>query len=35
MSSRFHVEHLKSAKFARRGLRSYFDYRDLGIKRSR
>ena len=34
MSGRFHVEHLKSARFARRGLRSYFEYRDLGIKRA-
>jgi|SRR5687768_10252670 mannose-6-phosphate isomerase-like protein (cupin superfamily) len=34
MSGRFHVEHLKGAKFARRGLRSYFEYRDLGIKRA-
>ena len=32
--SRFHVTHLKGAKFARRGLRSYFEYRDLGIKRA-
>jgi mannose-6-phosphate isomerase-like protein (cupin superfamily) len=31
---RFHVSHLKGAKFARRGLRSYFEYRDLGIKRA-
>jgi quercetin dioxygenase-like cupin family protein len=28
----FRVSHLKDAKFARRGLRSYFEYRDLGIK---
>ena len=34
MSGRFHVEHLKGARFARRGLRSYFEYRDLGIKRA-
>jgi quercetin dioxygenase-like cupin family protein len=34
MSSRFHVTHLKDANFARRGLRSYFEYRDLGIKRA-
>ncbi len=34
MSGRFHVEHLKGAKFERRGLRSYFEYRDLGIKRA-
>jgi hypothetical protein len=34
MRSRFHVAHLKDAKFARRGLRSYFEYRDLGIRRA-
>lgn len=32
--SRFSVNHLKGAKFARRGLRSYFEYRDLGIERA-
>ena len=31
---RFQVSHRKGAKFARRGLRSYFEYRDLGIKRA-
>src|SRR5438094_8389646 len=31
---RFHVTHGKDGKFARRGLRSYFEYRDLGIKRA-
>ena len=31
---RFNVSHSKGAKFARRGLRSYFEYRDLGIKRA-
>ena len=31
---RFHVSHLKKAKFERRGLRNYFEYRDLGIKRA-
>jgi quercetin dioxygenase-like cupin family protein len=31
---RFSVSHRKKAKFARRGLRSYFEYRDLGIKRA-
>ena len=31
---RFAVTHLKSAKFARRGLRGYFEYRDLGIERA-
>jgi mannose-6-phosphate isomerase-like protein (cupin superfamily) len=30
----FRVSHLKGAKFARRGLRTYFEYRDLGIKRA-
>jgi len=31
---KFSASHLKGAKFARRGLRSYFEYRDLGIKRA-
>jgi quercetin dioxygenase-like cupin family protein len=31
---RFSVSHRKQAKFARRGLRSYFEYRDLGIERA-
>jgi mannose-6-phosphate isomerase-like protein (cupin superfamily) len=31
---RLSVTHLKTARFARRGLRSYFEYRDLGIKRA-
>lgn len=31
---RFSVSHLDDAKFARRGLRSYFEYRDLGIRRA-
>ncbi|HEY8252330.1 MAG TPA: cupin domain-containing protein [Burkholderiales bacterium] len=31
---RFSVSHSKGARFARRGLRSYFEYRDLGIKRA-
>ena len=31
---KFSVSHLRGAKFARRGLRSYFEYRDLGIKRA-
>ena len=30
----FSVSHLKGSKFARRGLRSYFEYRDLGIRRA-
>ena len=32
--TRFHVSHLKGGKFERRGLRNYFEYRDLGIKRA-
>lgn len=32
--SRFRVSHLRGAKFARRGLRAYFEYRDLGIRRA-
>src|SRR5919108_894465 len=31
---RFSASHLKGSKFVRRGLRSYFEYRDLGIKRA-
>jgi quercetin dioxygenase-like cupin family protein len=31
---RFSVSHRKSSKFSRRGLRGYFEYRDLGIKRA-
>jgi uncharacterized RmlC-like cupin family protein len=31
---RLSVSHLAAAKFARRGLRSYFEYRDLGIRRA-
>ena len=31
---RFHVTHASDGKFERRGLRSYFEYRDLGIKRA-
>ena len=34
MKSRFSVNHKAGAKFARRGLRAYFEYRDLGIKRA-
>ncbi|MGQ0546888.1 MAG: cupin domain-containing protein [Betaproteobacteria bacterium] len=30
----FAVSHLKKAKFSRRGLRGYFEYRDLGIERA-
>ena len=31
---RFHVTHARDGKFERRGLRSYLEYRDLGIKRA-
>ena len=31
---RFHVTHRQDGKFERRGLRSYFEYRDLGIERA-
>ena len=31
---RFAVSHLAATKFAKRGLRGYFEYRDLGIKRA-
>ena len=30
----FRVSHARNARFARRGLRGYFEYRDLGIKRA-
>ena len=30
----FAVSHLKKSRFARRGLRGYFEYRDLGIQRA-
>ena len=30
----FHVSHKRGAKFEKRGLRSYFEYRDLGIRRA-
>ena len=30
----FRVSHLKGSKFERRGLRGYFEYRDLGIERA-
>ena len=30
----FSITHLADAKFARRGLRTYFEYRDLGIERA-
>jgi mannose-6-phosphate isomerase-like protein (cupin superfamily) len=34
MTARFSVSHRRGARFERRGLRSYFEYRDLGIKRA-
>jgi hypothetical protein len=34
MNRGFHVTHPKKSAFKRRGLRSYFEYRDLGIKRA-
>ena len=33
-SKRFSVNHRASAKFEKRGLRNYFEYRDLGIRRA-
>jgi mannose-6-phosphate isomerase-like protein (cupin superfamily) len=32
--SGFRVSHLKNSAFKKRGLRAYFEYRDLGIRRS-
>ena len=34
MASRFAVSHRARSKFVRRGLRNYFEYRDLGIRRA-
>jgi mannose-6-phosphate isomerase-like protein (cupin superfamily) len=34
MKNGFAVSHKAGATFARRGLRAYFEYRDLGIKRA-
>ena len=34
MTSKFTVKHRKSSQFKRRGLRAYFEYRDLGIRRA-
>jgi mannose-6-phosphate isomerase-like protein (cupin superfamily) len=31
---RFHVDHARDSKFKRRGLRNYFEYRDLGIEKA-
>ncbi|MCL4798452.1 MAG: cupin domain-containing protein [Burkholderiales bacterium] len=33
-AKRFTVSHREGAKFSRRGLRGYFEYRDLGIARA-
>jgi quercetin dioxygenase-like cupin family protein len=33
-AKRFSVSHAKDSKFVRRGLRSYFEYRDLGVERA-
>ena len=33
-TKRFSVSHAAASKFVKRGLRSYFEYRDLGIKRA-
>ena len=34
MGSKFMVTHRRGARFQKRGLRTYFEYRDLGIKRA-
>ncbi len=34
MKNRFAISHRASSKFVRRGLRNYFEYRDLGIRRA-
>ena len=34
MKAKFAVSHRARSKFARRGLRNYFEYRDLGIRRA-
>ena len=34
MASKFMVSHRRGARFQKRGLRTYFEYRDLGIKRA-
>ena len=34
MGSRFTVSHRSNARFKKRGLRTYFEYRDLGIERA-
>jgi quercetin dioxygenase-like cupin family protein len=34
MPRRFHVSHAEDTPFVRRGLRAYFEYRDLGVARA-
>jgi mannose-6-phosphate isomerase-like protein (cupin superfamily) len=34
MKTRFHVNHRARSRFVQRGLRDYFEYRDLGIRRA-
>jgi len=34
MKPKFMVRHFKASQFRRRGLRAYFEYRDLGIERA-
>ena len=34
MKTRFAVKHFKTSQFKRRGLRNYFEYRDLGIEKA-
>ena len=34
MKTRFAVSHRARSKFVKRGLRNYFEYRDLGIARA-
>jgi len=34
MAKGFSVNHLRGSKFEKRGLRAYFEYRDLGIRRA-
>ena len=34
MKSKFAVSHFKASRFRKRGLRAYFEYRDLGIRKA-
>jgi len=34
MKQRFTVSHRGGSRFVKRGLRAYFEYRDLGIRRA-